>query len=61
MIVGFFGTTTEILGETDVCVSGGQVSVQRQRSLEFWNASSGAVAEIVDKTHPHVGRGMLRR
>ena len=33
MSLGFLGATDEIFGETDLSVSGGQISIQRQRPL----------------------------
>ena len=38
MSSSFFGVTDEYLGEADESVSGGQVRIERQRSLEFGNA-----------------------
>src|SRR5262249_9163530 len=43
MALGFLGATKIKLGETNICVSGGQISIQRQRALAFGNAQGRAV------------------
>ena len=56
----FFGVTYENLGETDVPVSGGQVRIERQRSLELGNTLVRALGLDQDAAHDLVGQRIVR-
>ena len=59
MRFGLLGVTKSNLRETDMSVSAGQISIQRQRQLAFVKALGGAVGEDLDDAHAHMGRGMI--
>src|SRR5208282_2761028 len=60
MGLGFFEASDKNLGETDYCVSVGQVRVQRQRTFTFGDSLRGLVAVHLDPAHPSVGPSIAR-
>jgi len=42
-------------------VSDGQISIEREGSLTFCNAPSGAICEDLDNAHLQMSEGMFRR
>jgi hypothetical protein len=51
MSFGFLAMTDNYLGETDLCVSAGQIWIERQCTLTLSNAFSGAVSKVLNSAH----------
>ena len=49
MSLGFLAATDKILGVTDLCVSEGKISIQRQGPLAFGDALGCAVGKDLDE------------
>ena len=61
MSLGFLAVTDEMFGDADKAVSDGQISIERQGSLTFCNAPSGAICEDLDNAHLKMSKGMFGR
>jgi hypothetical protein len=60
MSFGLSGATSKNLGVTDIRVSGGQIRIQRQRSLELGNGLGRAVGHVQDAAQNLVGSCIVR-
>ena len=61
MSLGFLAATDEMFGDADKTVSDGQISIEREGSLAFGNAPSGAICEDLDNAHLQMREGMFGR
>ena len=60
MEFGLGTATNQILGQADVCISVGQISIERERLLAFFDAVRCAIGCNFDAAKNQVSRSVLR-
>src|SRR5215813_4705173 len=59
MCLSLFGATEMKLRQTDMCMSAGQISIQRQRSFAFGYTLARAVTLNLEVAQAQMGKGMF--